>query len=654
MPESNIHGKETPNGFLSWGATLYDFYYVRTIPLVENLITMTSGSRIAAAVRAIGETDAAVDELAWADQEEHPREVPVVDPGELALSAELRISLGAYDEFSAVDEVRTRATAKGDNKPTEQLANDGNTKVDGCNGVSTIDLPRNSALASVLMPGKPLSSPFHPSHYPPPWPFVPFSNSDTSTLLQKRIPLHLLPETLFVHDPYNVLSATTTRDSSPERNTAPWFEKPPKVHQYKLSLTSSANQTVIRARREAEKEEKKKARILHVYQFPPTEEERARGEPTYEVPLPTQPPALTQVEEGHLYLSPAGKMGVGHHSVVYKAEFELPRSLFLEPKICTECVFEELQKEVGKLKASGKWRIMLRAAGCELPHEDEDEDMSDENQETPIFPELNEEFDREQITVISRTLSYPMSWTPPPELTPCIFRVYCPDIQWQDPKAPCKHTTRHHPCPRTAMFRVAAKLSFQNDTHLEREAKNYQKFPDHFFQHWNGYNLIRPLHGPVPVHALVPQFYGHYVPDNVPTPTTSSDRDASNESGSDNEAESDEPAYLSPILLLEDCGTPVDPAKLSKDDREECVSLLLRFNNAGWLHDSIWARNFLVQKGPPTMWPLERATTDQLSFRLIDFGRSRFVEEPKGEEFRVAFDEAMDLFKILHGSFQSF
>ena len=166
MPESNIHGKETPNGFLSWGATLYDFYYVRTIPLVENLITMTSGSRIAAAVRAIGETDAAVDELAWADQEEHPREVPVVDPGELALSAELRISLGAYDEFSAVDEVRTRATAKGDNKPTEQLANDGNTKVDGCNGVSTIDLPRNSALASVLMPGKPLSSPLRITHHP--------------------------------------------------------------------------------------------------------------------------------------------------------------------------------------------------------------------------------------------------------------------------------------------------------------------------------------------------------------------------------------------------------------------------------------------------------------------------------------------------------
>ncbi|KIK28113.1 hypothetical protein PISMIDRAFT_658156, partial [Pisolithus microcarpus 441] len=83
-------------------------------------------------------------------------------------------------------------------------------------------------------------------------------------------------------------------------------------------------------------------------------------------------------------------------------------------------------------------------------------------------------------------------------------------------------------------------------------------FPDHFFQRWCGYNLIRPIHNPVPLHALVPQFYGYYVP-----------------------VEERPPPCLSPILFLEHCGQPVDLFCLSGDDREECASLCLRFNNAG-------------------------------------------------------------------------
>ena len=631
--ESDIRGKETPNG-LSWGATLYDFYHVQAIPQIENFISITSGSRIAAAVRAVGETDVAADELAWADQEADPCEVPVADPGELIQSFEFRMFTGIFDEFSAVDEVRTRTTEKDDSNSTKHPENDGNSKAE----VNKDDAPWNG-VASVLMSDRPLSSPFHPSHYPPPWPLIPFSCP--KTLLQKRIPLHLLPERLYVHDPYDLLSVSesTLHYRQPE-TTTPWMEKPPKVHQYKLKLISSARSTVRKTRKEAEEEERKKARVLHVYRFMPTEEERARGEPMYEVPLPTKPPALTRVEEAHLYLSPAGELGAGHHSVVYKAEFELPRDLFLEPQICIPCVFEELQKEIRKLKKSGKWKTLLHAAGCERPLESEAEGLPDENYEIPVPPDPNEEFDAEQITVIQRAPCDSQSSSPPPETTPYVFRVYCPDIQWQDPKAPCEHVAHWNrfPCPRTAMFQVAAKLSVQHDAHLEREARNYQSFPDHFFQHWNGYNLIRPLHGPVPVHALVPQFYGYYIPD-IPASTASSD-----------ENESDKP-YLSPILLLENCGIQVDPSELSKDDREECVSLLLRFNKAGWLHDSIAARNVLVQKGPPTMWPLERAITDQLSFRLIDFGRSRLVEDPKGVEFNVAADEAMELFKMMFGLF---
>src|SRR5882762_2788431 len=85
--------------------------------------------------------------------------------------------------------------------------------------------------------------------------------------------------------------------------------------------------------------------------------------------------------------------------------------------------------------------------------------------------------------------------------------------------------------PLTAKVSAVAKLSMQYDEHLDREAKNYQSFPAHLFEHRNGYNVIPPLHDPVPEGAVVPQFYGYYVPEKK-----IGDR------------------YL---LLLENCGVPI-------------------------------------------------------------------------------------------------
>ncbi|KAG2343529.1 hypothetical protein BDR05DRAFT_855627, partial [Suillus weaverae] len=129
-------------------------------------------------------------------------------------------------------------------------------------------------------------------------------------------------------------------------------------------------------------------------------------------------------------------------------------------------------------------------------------------------------------------------------------------------------------------------------------------FPDHFFQHWNGYNVVSPIQDPVPVGALCPQFYGYYTPDD-PTDGEYWGR----------------ARYLSPILLLEHCGREIDPDELCQDDKQECASLILRFNGAGWLHGSFTARNILWQQGKPTEWPIERLRSGK-SFRLIDFGRS--------------------------------
>ena len=57
-------------------------------------------------------------------------------------------------------------------------------------------------------------------------------------------------------------------------------------------------------------------------------------------------------------------------------------------------------------------------------------------------------------------------------------------------------------------------------------------------------------------------------------------------------AKADQPSYLSPILLLEHCGEPIDPDELAAEDREECASMLLRFQRAGWLHESVAPRKF--------------------------------------------------------------
>ncbi|KAJ2929737.1 hypothetical protein H1R20_g7372, partial [Candolleomyces eurysporus] len=101
---------------------------------------------------------------------------------------------------------------------------------------------------------------------------------------------------------------------------------------------------------------------------------------------------------------------------------------------------------------------------------------------------------------------------------------------------------------RKPMIRVRAiaKLSIKHDDHLVREADNYQQFPSHFFEHWSGLNMCKPLMDPFPIDALVPQFYGYYVPENQ-----------------------SRRHYKSPILLLEHCGTSVsrELESMTIDDR---------------------------------------------------------------------------------------
>lgn len=105
----------------------------------------------------------------------------------------------------------------------------------------------------------------------------------------------------------------------------------------------------------------------------------------------------------------------------------------------------------------------------------------------------------------------------------------------------------------------------------------------HLMEHWTGVNLLTPdITHPVPVGAVVPKFFGYYVPTDEAEAAT---KRAATRAKLTKEGKSDGGGYweyssydeeelnlppetiLSPILLLEDCGKPIKPHEMNIDDR---------------------------------------------------------------------------------------
>lgn len=266
----------------------------------------------------------------------------------------------------------------------------------------------------------------------------------------------------------------------------------------------------------------------------------------------------------------------------------------------------------------------------------------------------------------------------------------------------------------TGEVTVAAKTGFPGSEArqlLLNEGKIYGAFPAHLMEDWCGLNLVAPITHPVPVHAVVPKFYGYYVPvredierekqeavrswkekkrgeradeakaralekaaraekrkqaqaklqnvastdEEIPANkpegelavvaapsqnmANDDDGDSEEEDEEDEEKEEDEKeeekealrrfklsgSYkawqrMSPILLLEECGTPIVPITFTPDARSECYSMALRLHYAEFTQGSFYVRNFLMQPGPLTVAPSARST-ETPSFRIIDFGR---------------------------------
>ncbi|OSD01006.1 hypothetical protein PYCCODRAFT_1370075, partial [Trametes coccinea BRFM310] len=157
---------------------------------------------------------------------------------------------------------------------------------------------------------------------------------------------------------------------------------------------------------------------------------------------------------------------------------------------------------------------------------------------------------------------------------------------------------------------------------LWQEARMYNTFPKEFME-----DTVRTVEVPRDIQrtevipAVVPKFFGFYVP---VLPNGEVFRESHERScGRYNDATCSVD-WPTPILLVEECGNPIEPWYLEREQRYEIHNLWGRLHNLGFFHGSPYPRNMLVQPGPLSA-PREQRSMDSPSFRIIDFGRGDTV-----------------------------
>ncbi|KAI0819897.1 hypothetical protein BC628DRAFT_1286761, partial [Trametes gibbosa] len=123
--------------------------------------------------------------------------------------------------------------------------------------------------------------------------------------------------------------------------------------------------------------------------------------------------------------------------------------------------------------------------------------------------------------------------------------------------------------------------------------------------------------------AVVPQFYGLYVPvDAQGRGMCGEHPDCDGYLNADCAVE-----WPSPILLMEECGVPIEVADMSPAQRSECWSLITRLHDANVAHGSPRAGNILVQPASPSTPP---------RYRVISLGRAEVLSARHGPPTRLA------------------
>ncbi|KAH8827438.1 hypothetical protein DL96DRAFT_1606683, partial [Flagelloscypha sp. PMI_526] len=638
-------GKYLPHTDFHWGATLLDFCSVYRDPKSNKSFgigpTNMTISRILAWMKEAGELGTAPQHVEFASLEPNPRRI---EPTNILHQVDL-------NDATCVRE-----------------------------GFFTSLLPRRETSKTSI------AKSFDWENYPHPWPFVPFSTE--APCIQTRLPLHLLPKQLHVHDPDGILQSSPPRSSSSSpAPVPPYLGKESVYTTYQLSLSGVGAEKMETELNNLQNDLNSEQPIEGLFICPTRELSNSCDPrltcPPYFLQYPQKPSRPESCPEAHLFLDSRHHLGTGHHSYVYVAEWELPQQILAEPEMCSECVYAALEDTPSYRLSSEFYQVTWdtresgpRAIHCSslLPSSPPYAPSSHRQPKAPIslgvvtyrqgkervraaptlvgaagqdprLVRLPGETSFARSTRISKAnvaLNMATKTTSQASYTGPL-RIIQSDVPWHIPglMTPCDHLRysclplrKLHMSRPTVTVRVAVKLTRPGDDHLFSEARHYQEFPSHFFEHWSGYARVPPALNPVPVGAIVPQFYGYYrpKPQEIGIPMM----------------------YHMPLMLLEHCGQQVDPRKASLDDKHEYISLLERFHAANWIHNSVYPRNVLMQPGP-----LDTSLLDQrlgrykpkTSFRLIDFGRSFKTKDP--DEFRKELQSGHDeldasYFPLLH------
>ncbi|KAH8824442.1 hypothetical protein DL96DRAFT_1531665 [Flagelloscypha sp. PMI_526] len=596
-----MRGKHTPDGtFLNWGATLADFYAFRRITGAssEALTIYTSGSKLSSCMELIGGEDCSAKLVEWQSFEPNPRRI------------EPRNVLHNINIVDKIKHDRARRPVLSSFKDAGDLEE------------SAMNLPK----------------PFHWDKYciRPRTPF-----EDQRPWIQQRIPFHLLPKKLHIHDPDGVIQSS--QRFAKMKKDPRWPLNPDAISAtYDLKLSSRGKKKAAEERTNSKHLQKPLEGL-----FCPPECAVTRTSPMRLVSPPpfyafsSKPAPPEFIPEAHLYLDANHKIGEGNRSKVYSAELELPLQCLADPEVCRLCAEREIiSAHAGRscrvpskdyitselyevewtssnplplhcsllepISSSSKCPISVGVMTLQASSEKYralqliDEQGLDprtrtvENESKRDYHQRVSAAHLETVLQSEKALRY--SYIGPLQIIELKTPWHIPGIS-----EPCHHFKNQN-CPTTTV-RLAAKLSDPNDDHMTTEARNYEMFPPYFFEHWSGYYIVPPIPDPVPLGALVPQYYGHYI---KPAMDASVD-----------------PSYL-PLMLIEYCGTQAEPEELAVSDRQECFSLIRRFHIEGWMHNSPYPRNFLVQDGPIGATLEERKVkgVERKVFRLIDFGRS--------------------------------
>uniref|UniRef100_A0A0W0GA36 Uncharacterized protein n=2 Tax=Moniliophthora roreri TaxID=221103 RepID=A0A0W0GA36_MONRR len=309
---------------------------------------------------------------------------------------------------------------------------------------------------------------FHSSSYPPPFPAPPFNFPVLK--LETMIPLHLLPQKLTVHDPYNVLHAERDPAASdkgtekPKKTVSsqridPWpFDrsdpsKPPpyETHTYELQLTQKSLDEVNHTREELLASRSSEPESLcYIY---PSKEEGPTNIPLIRIMVPSRPPKPVQTEEAHLFLSKYSRKGEGNHSFVYEAEWEIPRELFVDPKICYACVEAKAKQvwvEQKNVESSPKQALRAESARV-VDDPDPGDDVvlpeMDDEQLRAYLAELEAQLDPVLTTASTAPASSPPTPAPaaPDYLDPEPARIASCGLPLQTCKTWQNATTTTHP-----------------------------------------------------------------------------------------------------------------------------------------------------------------------------------------------------------------